>query len=375
MAELLDDLSDLAAQLERFADQLDLAGKRRELTDLEARMSEPGFWDDQDTAKASIARVKALKGVLDPHAELSAGVAACRELAELAVGDDQALAEVAGERDALRQGLAALELKLALSGPYDANSVFLTIKPGAGGTDACDWAEMLYRMYANYCKDAGYTVTLIDHEPGTTAGLKTVTLGISGENAYGYLKSEMGTHRLVRLSPFNAGSRETSFAAVELTPELPEQGEVTQEDLDPKEFRIDTYRAGGAGGQHVNKTDSAVRITHIPTGIVASCQLERSQVENKNKCWKMMVAKLQQQRESARLRELQDLGAERGTIGWGHQIRSYVLHPYQMVKDLRTGHETSQTQSVLAGDLQPFIDAYLRWRLAGCPPRNAVKDN
>ena len=220
-------------------------------------------------------------------------------------------------------------------------------------------------MYTNYCQHAGYSCELLEYQDGEEAGIKAATLRISGSYAYGYLKSEMGTHRLVRMSPFNAqGKRQTSFCAVEVTPEIADNETVSMDNIDEKEFRIDTYRASGAGGQHVNKTDSAVRITHIPTNTVASCQTERSQQQNRAKAWKMMVAKLNQLQEAAHLEELQALQGERGTIGWGHQIRSYVLQPTQLVTDLRSRLKEGNANKVLDGDLQPFIDSYLRWRLA-----------
>jgi peptide chain release factor 2 len=246
----------------------------------------------------------------------------------------------------------------------------MTIKPGAGGVESCDWAEMLFRMYTGHCRRMGWSCEVMEMLPGEVAGLKACTLEIKGENAYGYLKSEMGTHRLVRISPFDANARrQTSFAAVEVTPELDDLGDVQ---IDEKDLKIDTYKASGAGGQHVNKTESAIRLTHVPTGVVVSCQTQRSQMQNRLQAMNMLAAKLQQLKEVERLDELKDLKGERGTIGWGHQIRSYVMMPYQMVKDLRTGHESSQIQNVLDGDLQPFCESYLRWVLAGRPDRKAA---
>jgi len=365
MYELRERLRLLDEKLRKFASNIDIDQLRAEIGELEGQMSRPGFWDDQDIAQQVIGRLKVCKSIVDPYTELREGVTACDELLGMAdETDTETIAEIESEIAQQESGYGDLEVKLALSGPYDNNAIYMTVKPGAGGTDACDWASMLYRMYANYAEQAGYQCELLEYEEGAEAGLKSVTLNIRGDFAYGHFKAEMGTHRLVRISPFNSsGTRETSFAAVEVTPELPETELVDLDEIDEKEFRIDTYRASGAGGQHVNKTDSAVRITHLPSGVVTSCQTERSQVQNRSKAWKMMAAKLQQQREAERLSELRDLGAERGTIGWGHQIRSYVLHPYQMVKDLRTGHETGQVQAVLDGGLQPFIDAYLRWRM------------
>lgn len=359
-------LEQLATQLREFAETVELPVKQIRMSELEGQMSAPGFWDDQTAAQGVIDELKSLRNIIEPHAELSEGCEAASELLEMVDDDDaDSLAELEAEVSGLVARYEALELSLALNGPYDKSDVFLTVQTGAGGTDAADWAERLLRMYTNYAQKAGYQASLVDYQENEEAGIKAATLHLKGDHAYGYLKSEMGTHRLVRISPFNSsGTRETSFAAVEVTPELPESATVSMDDIDEKDFRIDTYRASGAGGQHINKTDSAVRITHLETGTVVSCQSERSQIQNRQRCWKMMTAKLQQLQDRERLAELQELGSERGTIGWGHQIRSYVMHPYQMVKDLRTAHETNQIDNVLNGDLQGFLDAYLRYRLS-----------
>jgi len=364
-------LLDLRSKLADFSKLLAIEPKTAELTKLDARMSEPDFWNDQARAKTVMAQAKSLKAIVDPHRTLTAGVNDALELLQMAQdeGDQDALAEVERESSRLQQIYSSLELKLALSGKYDACDVFLTIHPGAGGTESQDWSEMLFRMYSQYCIRTGWTMEIMEMLPGEGAGLKSCTLSIKGENVYGYLKSEMGTHRLVRISPFDANARrQTSFAAVEITPELDEVGDAV---IDEKDLRVDTYRASGAGGQHVNKTDSAVRLTHVPTGLVVACQTERSQVQNKSRAMKMLNAKLQQLKDSERLEELADLKGERGTIGWGYQIRSYVMMPYQLVKDLRTGLETSQVDNVLNGDIQDFIDGYLRWRLGGSKDRRA----
>jgi len=359
-------LTSLRSRLDEYAAAVDIDAKRARIAELEGTMSQQGFWDDQERAHAVIDELKVTKGLVEPYEELERSVAACEELLEMAAGDDEALAELDAEIARLDEAYDALEIKLALSGPHDRSNIYLSIQPGAGGVEACDWAEMMLRMYTNYCQRAGYACDVLDVQPGDEAGIKGCTLYIKGPMAYGYFKSEMGTHRLVRMSPFNSqGKRQTSFAAVEVTPELPETEKVDLDALDEKEFRIDTYRASGAGGQHVNKTDSAVRITHLPTNLVASCQTERSQTQNKAVAWKMLAAKLQQLQDAERLQELQDLMGERGTVGWGHQIRSYVLQPTQMIKDLRTGYEVGNAQGALDGDLQGFIDAYLRWRLKG----------
>jgi peptide chain release factor 2 len=372
VGELQDQLADLSAKLVAFSGLLDVPAKEEEIARYETRMGDQEFWANPAAAQQVVASLKAVKAVIDPFRALRQAVADGSELLALAEAekDEASLETVRAEVATLQERYAKLELKLALGGKYDHANVYLSIKPGAGGVEACDWAGMLLRMYTAYCQRNGYQVEVMDMLPGEEAGLKTCTLSIRGENAYGYLKSEMGTHRLVRMSPFNAdGKRQTSFAAVEITPELDEVEEVV---IDEKELRVDTYRASGAGGQHVNKTDSAVRVTHLPTGLFVAVQTERSQVQNKSRAMRMLAAKLQQLKESERLEELKDLSGERGTIGWGHQIRSYFLQPTQLVKDLRTGYETSQAYTVLDGDLQPFVDAYLRWRMGGSKDRRTA---
>jgi peptide chain release factor 2 len=358
-------LDELQSKLTQFARLLNVPAKQEEISRYETRMGDPNFWHNQSAAQSMVATLKSVKGIVDPYLELTQSVSDSLELLELSEMDndvstqEQLLVDTKIMEDKYEQ----LELKLALSGKYDNSSVYMTIHPGAGGTESCDWAQMLYRMYSQYCQKHGYTCEVIDMLPGETAGLKSCTLYITGPMAYGYLKSEMGTHRLVRISPFDSNARRhTSFTAVEITPEVEDVGDVK---IDEKDLRVDTYRASGAGGQHVNKTDSAVRITHIPTGLFVACQTDRSQMQNRSRAMKMLIAKLQQQKETERLDELKDMKGERGTVAWGHQIRSYVFAPYQMVKDLRTRHETSQVQNVMDGDIQPFIDAYLRWRLGG----------
>jgi peptide chain release factor 2 len=375
VGECRDRLLDLKGKLDGFAKLVNIGAKQEEIQRYEMRMGDPSFWNDQAKAQEMVAGLKAVKNVVDPYVELNQAVQDNLELLEMSEAENDAAgqAEIATEATRLAARYDKLELSLALSGKYDRSNIFMTIKPGAGGTEACDWAGMLFRMYSAYCQKAGYIVEVVDMLPGEEAGLKSCTLSIRGPNAYGNLKSEMGTHRLVRMSPFNAdGKRQTSFAAVEITPEMDEVGDVK---IDEKELRIDTYRASGAGGQHVNKTDSAVRITHIPTGLFVACQTERSQVQNRGRAMKMLIGKLQQLKEMERLDELKDLKGERGTIGWGHQIRSYFLQPTQMVKDLRTRHGTSQAYNVLDGDIQPFIDAYLRWRLGGSKDMKGAVDD
>ena len=372
MGELRDRYLELQKKVERFAGVVSLDAKLQLIARLEARMSEADFWNDQARAQVQVQELKTTRSVSQPCLDMRSAVRDHLELLELAEAEnDQAtIAEVEAEYARLASAYESLELKLALGGKYDSCNIFLRITPGAGGTESQDWGEMLFRMYTAHCAKVGWKLEVIDMMPGEGAGIKGCTLRISGENAYGYMKCEMGTHRLVRISPFDANARrQTSFTAVEVTPELDDVGDVV---IDEKELRVDTYRAGGAGGQHVNKTDSAVRLTHLPTGVVVACQAERSQVQNKATAMKMLVARIQQLKEVERLDELKALGGERGTIGWGYQIRSYVMMPYQMVKDLRTGYETGQIQAVLDGELQPFLDAYLRWVIAGRPDRKAA---
>ncbi len=367
MSELSEALDAVGIKVSAYAKMLDVDAKRHAISDLEARMTDANFWDDQEQAQKIIAELKAYKGMVDPYDALSDSVTACRELLELAEAenDEDSLSELREEISRLDQEYNRVELSLALSGEYDHNNVYMSIQPGAGGVEAMDWAEMLLRMYKNYFQNANYSFEIIEAQPGEEAGLKSCTLFVKGEMAYGHLKSEMGTHRLVRMSPFNAqGKRQTSFCAVEVTPEIPDSEVVDVEKIDDKEFRVDKFRASGAGGQHVNKTDSAIRITHYESDISVSCQSERSQAQNLAKAWKMMTAKLQQLKDAERLDELKDLMSDRGTIGWGHQIRSYVLQPTQLVTDLRSRRKESNALGVLDGDLQPFIDSYLRWRLS-----------
>lgn len=262
------------------------------------------------------------------------------------------------ELDKLYKTCENAYIKTLLSGEYDKYNAILTIHAGAGGTEAQDWAQMLYRMYVRYAERADFTVTPLDHLEGDTAGLKSVSFLVSGVNAYGYLKCEKGVHRLVRISPFDSGARRhTSFASLEVMPELPEEAEF---EIKPEELRIDTFRSGGAGGQHVNTTDSAVRITHLPTGLVVQCQNERSQIQNRETAMKMLRGKLAQLKEEEHAEKLSDIKGANKKIEWGSQIRSYVFHPYNMVKDHRTNYETSNTISVMDGDLQPFIDEFLK---------------
>ncbi|WP_348658085.1 peptide chain release factor 2, partial [Heyndrickxia faecalis] len=266
--------------------------------------------------------------------------------------------ELEAELEAFTEKLNEYELQLLLNGPYDANNAILELHPGAGGTESQDWCSMLLRMYTRWGEKKGFKVETLDYLPGDEAGVKSVTLLFKGHNAYGYLKAEKGIHRLVRISPFDAaGRRHTSFVSCEVMPEIDDNIEV---EVRPEDLRVDTYRASGAGGQHINKTSSAVRITHIPTGIVVSCQSERSQIQNREQAMKMLKAKLYQKEVEEKEKQLAEIRGEQKEIGWGSQIRSYVFHPYSMVKDHRTNVETGNVQAVMDGEIDPFIDAYLR---------------
>ena len=335
----------------------------------EKRMSAPGFWNDQETAGKVVVQLKALKAVVVPVTELSARVDDLRVLHELGVeaGDEATLAEAAEEAGKLSGDLDGLELRTMLSGPHDAGDCYFSIHAGAGGTESCDWAEMLLRMYARYFERAGYKAEEIDRVDGEGAGVRSVSLRVSGAYAYGYLSCERGVHRLVRISPFDAANRRhTSFASVDVLPQLDD----LEIEIDwDKDVREDTYRAHGAGGQHVNKVSSAIRLTHLPTGIVAQCQNERSQHQNRAAARKMLLAKVYQHEEAQRDAELASLYSDKGEIAFGNHIRSYVLYPYQLVRDERTELKVGTAQAVLDGDVQAFIDAALRRRLGKANPR------
>jgi peptide chain release factor 2 len=322
-------------------------------------MSQPGFWDNQERAQALVLEKKKLGAVVEPLDRVVRLLDDGQVLLELGVEDPAAVAsdlDVASSE--MERTLGQLEFQLMLGGEHDAKNAFLTVTPGAGGVDASDWAEMLAKMYVRWAEDHGFEVEEQDFQRDEEAGIRTATFLVKGPYAYGHLRAEQGVHRLVRISPFDGNARrQTSFASVEVVPELDDDIEI---EIDDKDLRIDTFRSSGAGGQHVNKTDSAIRITHLPSGIVVSCQQERSQHKNKAHAMKTLRSKLYQLEEAKREAELAKLYGERGTVSWGNQIRSYVLHPYQMVKDLRTGVETSNIQAVLGGDLQDFIEAYLK---------------
>jgi len=345
----------------------DIPACQQRLKSLEEKMARPGFWDCPEAAQQVVAQLKAVKAVVSPFNEIHARVEDAQTMFDLATEarSDEDLRELLGDVRRLREDLERLELRTLLSGPHDAGDCYFSIHAGAGGTESCDWAEMLLRMYLRYFERAGFGAREVDRLDGEEAGVRSVSLHVTGPYAYGYLSCERGVHRLVRISPFDGQSRRhTSFASVDVLPEL-EEIEV-EIDWD-KDIREDTYRASGAGGQHVNKVSSAVRLTHLPTGIVVQCQNERSQHKNRAAARKMLAAKLYQQQQAQRDAELAKLYGQKGEIAFGSQIRSYVLYPYQLVRDERTDLKSSHTDRVLDGDIQEFVDAYLRHRARGQP--------
>ena len=324
-------------------------------------MSAPDFWDNNEKAQKIIQQLNVAKSSYQTLHNLETHVEDLEVALELydEMPDDELLIEMEQQVRQLENELSAYEMTLLLSGPHDANHAILEIHPGAGGTESQDWGSMLLRMYQRWADKNGFKVSVVDYQDGEEAGIKSVTLEIEGHNAYGYLKSEKGVHRLVRISPFDSNSRRhTSFASVEVTPMIDENIEI---EINPDDLRIDTYRASGAGGQHINKTSSAIRITHIPTGIVTQSQSQRSQFQNRDLAMAMLKAKLYQLEEENKAKELAAIKGEQKEIAWGSQIRSYVFHPYSMVKDHRTSYEVGNTQAVMDGDLNGFMDAYLKW--------------
>lgn len=322
-------------------------------------MQEPGFWEDIKRAEEVTKESKRIKDKIDKFDSLVTRVEDVEILAELIEEDDEdSINEVISEIRSIEKDVEEYRIKLLLSGEYDRNDAILTLHAGVGGSDANDWTEMLLRMYTRWCEKKGFKVETIDYLEGDEAGIKSVTLNVKGEFAYGYLKAEKGVHRLVRISPFNAnGKRQTSFASVEVLPELTKDQDI---EIRSEDLKIDTYRASGAGGQHVNKTESAIRITHLPTGIVVQCQSERSQFSNKDTAMSMLKSKLIDLKERAHKEKIEDLTGDLKDMGWGSQIRSYVFHPYNMVKDHRTGEETANLNAVMNGEIDNFITAYLK---------------
>ncbi|PTR46462.1 peptide chain release factor 2 [Geobacillus thermodenitrificans] len=363
LVEIKQELEKMAKRLAEIRGSLDLETKQTRIQELEEQMAAPGFWDDQKAAQAIISEVNALKelvGEFESLAERFDNLEVTYELLK-EEPDDELQAELVEEAKKLTKDFSQFELQLLLNEPYDQNNAILELHPGAGGTESQDWASMLLRMYTRWAEKKGFKVETLDYLPGEEAGVKSVTLLIKGHNAYGYLKAEKGVHRLVRISPFDAsGRRHTSFVSCEVVPEMDDNIEI---EIRPEELKIDTYRSSGAGGQHVNTTDSAVRITHLPTGIVVTCQSERSQIKNREKAMNMLKAKLYQKKMEEQQAELAELRGEQKEIGWGSQIRSYVFHPYSLVKDHRTNVEVGNVQAVMDGEIDVFIDAYLRAKL------------
>ena len=324
-------------------------------------MEAPGFWDDPERSNQKMKELKNLKDTVGECDKLSTQYDDILTLIDMGYeeNDESLIPEIRGELDEFIREFDELRIGTLLSGEYDKNNAILKLNAGAGGTESCDWCGMLYRMYTRWAERKGFTIEVLDYLDGDEAGIKSVTFQVNGLNAYGYLKSEKGVHRLVRISPFNAqGKRQTSFVSLDVMPDI--EGDLDV-DIDEKDLRIDTYRSSGAGGQHINKTSSAIRITHIPTGIVVQCQNERSQFQNKDKAMQMLKAKLYLLKKEANAEKLSDIRGEVKEIGWGNQIRSYVLQPYTLVKDHRTDVETGNVEAVLDGGLDIFINGYLKW--------------
>lgn len=340
----------------------DLAGKLTQIAAIENEMAAPGFWDNQEKAQQIIADLKSLKAIADPISELKQADADLEALLEMVSEDPSIAEEVDAEICRLESLVADLELKSLLSGPHDAAGAIMTINARDGGTDANDWAEMLLRMYIQWAQKSGYQASLLDRSDNEEAGINSATVTIRGPMAYGFLKGETGIHRLVRISPFNSeGKRQTSFAAIDVSPEVSDSAEI---EIDEKDVREDTYRASGAGGQHVNKTDSAIRLTHAPTGIVVQCQNERSQHKNRASAWKMLRARMARLEEEKREAEQAEKYQQKARVGFGSQIRNYFLHPDQRVKDARTGYSEGNFHNVLDGNIQAFLDSFLKWRVS-----------
>ncbi|RSL35083.1 peptide chain release factor 2 [Salibacterium salarium] len=363
MAEINHELTNMAKRLADFRGSLDLSEKEERITELEQKMTEPGFWDRQEESKKVINESNALKEKVNGYKELADAYDDLELSYELVKEeeDEDLKEELEKGVQSLNKRLNDFELYMLLNEPYDKNNAILELHPGAGGTESQDWASMLLRMYVRWAESKGFSVKTLDYLAGDEAGLKSATIYIKGHNAYGFLKAEKGVHRLVRISPFDSsGRRHTSFASCDVMPEMEDDVEV---EVNNEDLRIDTYRSSGAGGQHVNTTDSAVRITHHPTNTIVTCQNERSQLKNRETAMKMLRAKLYQLKIEEQQKELDDIRGEQKEIGWGSQIRSYVFHPYNMVKDHRTNREIGNTSSVMDGNIDPFIDEYLRYSM------------
>ena len=353
-------LGELKTKLDQMGESLEVPAKEEKIAELEYKMGEPTFWDDAEKAQKINQELNDVKISVDKYKNLVSKFEDAQTLWEMGMEeqDESMEDDVKAELASVAEGLEALQLEVLLSGPYDANNAILTLHAGAGGTEAQDWTQMLVRMYQHWGEKHDFKVSMLDFLDGDEAGLKSAVLLVEGENAYGYLKGEMGVHRLVRVSPFDSsGRRHTSFASLEVMPEIDDNIEV---EINPDDLKVDTYRASGAGGQKVNKTSSAVRITHIPTGIVVSCQIERSQHQNREVAMRMLKSKLLEIKEREHLDKIEDIKGDQKEIGWGSQIRSYVFMPYTLAKDHRTGFENGNINAVMDGDIDGFINAYLK---------------
>ena len=353
-------LRDLEAGINDLKASIKFDTLQQEVADLELKTGEAGFWDDPQESQKILKVLKVKKSLLENYLHLRRGFDDVSVLIDMTIEeDDESMVEdVLADLEAVRKEFEEQRIEVLLCGEYDGNNAIISIHPGAGGTEAQDWAQMLYRMYLRYAERKKFKVKVLDYLDGDEAGIKSVSFLVEGTNAYGYLKSESGVHRLVRVSPFDAGGRrQTSFASVEVLPEFTDQNEGIE--IRDEDLIVVAHRSSGAGGQHVNKTDSAIRITHIPTGIVVGCQTERSQVQNKETAMRMLKSKLLEIKEREHLERIEDITGNKMKIEWGSQIRSYVFMPYQMVKDTRTGYETSQIDNVMDGDLDGFLNAYL----------------
>jgi len=335
--------------------------------ELDRAMEEPDFWDNPEQSTKLVKEAKSLKDTVEAYRHLESEYEDIGTLIEMGYeeNDESLIPEIEQMLNEFVDGVEQMKVQTLLSGLYDRNNAIVKLGAGAGGTESCDWCEMLYRMYTRWAQNKGYSLEVLDYLDGDEAGIKSITMKVEGENAYGYLRSEHGVHRLVRISPFNtAGKRQTSFVSCDIMPEMDEDLEV---EINPEDLRVDTYRSSGAGGQHINKTSSAVRITHIPTGVVVQCQSQRSQFQNKEVAMQMLKAKLFMLKQQAHVDKLSDIRGDVKDVAWGSQIRSYILQPYTMVKDHRTGCESGNAQAVLDGDIDKFIIAYLTWDSLGRP--------
>ena len=358
--EMKQEISKSLSKLESLGRSLDLESKRKKIEENNAKMAEADFWNDQKAAQKLIRENNQMKGLVDTHDRLTSAMSDLAEsVNELTANFDEDMNELVEEEytETMKE-FGNFEIQVLLSGPYDNHNAILDIHPGAGGTEAMDWASMLYRMYMRWAERRGFKVTLLDYQDGEEAGMKSCSVLIEGPMAYGYLKAENGVHRLVRISPFDANARRhTSFTSVEIVPEFDDDMDI---EIDDKDLEVITMRSSGAGGQHINKTDSAVRMTHKPTGITVFCQTQRSQLQNREACMNMLKSKLLQLKIKEQEQRMKDIKGEVKANEWGSQIRSYVFAPYTMVKDLRTGYEVGNIQGVMDGDLDGFIDSYLR---------------